>query len=222
MKCIITGILMICSFLLNGQDLQKIRASNNLNEVMKEVELSFENNPQANIPKQKHWERWAYWWSSRLDNKGNFHNVAEKTAKALKKVEQSEHLQNRTLSSPWTFKGPSESTYSSNASFCKGNGYGRVDRIAFHPSDADIFYTGGNTGGLWKTTDGGATWACLTDHLLNISVAGIVIDHVDPDVIYLLSGIADNGLSDLIASSGFAPTPDKIYRSDDGGINWTT
>ena len=36
---------------------------------------------------------------------------------------------------------------------------GRVDDIAVHPTDTRIFYVGFATGGLWKTTNNGTTFA---------------------------------------------------------------
>src|SRR5437762_3778452 len=40
---------------------------------------------------------------------------------------------------------------------------GHVSAIAVHPTDANIIYLGADTGGVWKTTDGGTTWTPLTD-----------------------------------------------------------
>ncbi|HEU4931660.1 MAG TPA: hypothetical protein VFT48_06245 [Pyrinomonadaceae bacterium] len=43
---------------------------------------------------------------------------------------------------------------------------GQVNAIAVHPRDADTLYIGASEGGVWKTTDGGATWVQLTDFAL--------------------------------------------------------
>src|SRR5205085_10645615 len=41
---------------------------------------------------------------------------------------------------------------------------GRVSAIAAAPTDANVVYVGGAQGGVWKSTDGGATFAPKTDH----------------------------------------------------------
>ena len=56
----------------------------------------------------------------------------------------------RTLNSDWVSEGPSASETAGTASF---NGLGRVDRIAFHPTDVQTIYLGTPMGGLWKTRE---------------------------------------------------------------------
>ncbi len=54
----------------------------------------------------------------------------------------------------------------------------------------DLIYIGSNTGGMWKTEDGGDTWVCLTDEL-NMPALGIndiVPDPNNPKVIYVATG----------------------------------
>ncbi|MGC1728002.1 MAG: hypothetical protein WA747_01335, partial [Steroidobacteraceae bacterium] len=40
---------------------------------------------------------------------------------------------------------------------------GRALAVSGVPGDPDTFYFGAVAGGVWKTTDGGATWRSLTD-----------------------------------------------------------
>ena len=40
---------------------------------------------------------------------------------------------------------------------------GAIEAIATDPTNANIIYAGSVNGGVWKTTDGGATWTPLTD-----------------------------------------------------------
>ena len=40
---------------------------------------------------------------------------------------------------------------------------GRVMSIAVHPSNPGIIYVGTASGGLWKTTNGGASWSAIMD-----------------------------------------------------------
>src|SRR4051812_43506879 len=46
------------------------------------------------------------------------------------------------------------------------------------------YYFGATGGGLWKTTDSGATWACVTDGFLNSSSVGAIgVSDSNPDVV---------------------------------------
>ncbi len=89
-------------------------------------------------------------------------------------------------------------------------GNGRINAIAFHPSDPDLFYIGAPAGGLWKTTDGGQHWETLTDNQPTLGVSAIIIDYVDPDIIYLGTGDRDAG-----DAAGLG-----VYKSTDGGITF--
>ena len=44
-------------------------------------------------------------------------------------------------------------------------GIGRINRIAFHPTNSNTIFACTAGGGLWKTTDGGTSWNPLTDNL---------------------------------------------------------
>lgn len=42
--------------------------------------------------------------------------------------------------------------------------FGRVDEMSVNPSNKNEIYAASWWGGLWKTTDGGNNWFCLTDN----------------------------------------------------------
>jgi hypothetical protein len=42
------------------------------------------------------------------------------------------------------------------------DGTGRLHSIAFHPTNANIFYVGTAYGGLWKTTNGCCVEQCIS------------------------------------------------------------
>ena len=89
---------------------------------------------------------------------------------------------------------------------------GRVSAIAVHPTNPDIVYAGGALGGVWKTTNATAaspTWIPLTDTQPSLSVGSIVIDPLDPNIIYVGTG----ELADYFGRG--------ILRSIDGGTTWT-
>jgi photosystem II stability/assembly factor-like uncharacterized protein len=90
---------------------------------------------------------------------------------------------------------------------------GRALAVAGLPGDPDTFYFGAVAGGVWKTTDGGATWAPLTDGTPISSVGALAVAPSDHNVIYVGSGEA--------APRGDMTHGDGVYKSVDGGKSWT-
>src|SRR5437899_2687126 len=49
-----------------------------------------------------------------------------------------------------------------------------------------VGYFGATGGGLWKTTDGGTTWAPITDNqITSASVGAMAVSESNPDVIFI-------------------------------------
>ena len=66
---------------------------------------------------------------------------------------------------------------------------GRVTTVTGVPSQAHTFYMGVASGGLFRTTDSGATWTPLTDGKVPLGSTGsIAVADSDPNVIYLGTG----------------------------------
>lgn len=92
------------------------------------------------------------------------------------------------------------------------SGHGRIDYIAFHPTDANTFYISTPCGGVWKTTDDAASWTVLTDDWDFLGASQIVIDHTNHNTLYVGSGDYLSWYS-LNQSLG-------IRRSLDAGSTW--
>ena len=93
-----------------------------------------------------------------------------------------------------------------------GNIGGRTRTLLIHPATPMTMYAAGVAGGVWKTTNGGSTWAPLADLLPNIAVNSMAMDPSDPDVIYAGTGEGYfNG--DAVRGAG-------IFKTTDGGANW--
>lgn len=69
----------------------------------------------------------------------------------------------RTSHGSWGFLGPTQCA----------TGLGRLNSIAFHPSDPDIMYVGASNGGVWKTINGGAAWTNISPVIPLLAVADI-------------------------------------------------
>lgn len=75
------------------------------------------------------------------------------------------------------------------------------------------YYFGATGGGLWKTVDGGITWAPVTDGQVRSSSPGAVaVAPANPDVVYMGMGEAELR-ANVIQGDG-------VYKSTDGGKTW--
>ena len=90
---------------------------------------------------------------------------------------------------------------------------GRVTTVTGVPSQPKTFYMGVASGGLFKTTDSGATWTPITDGKIPLGSTGsIAVADSDPNVIYLGTG-SDGVRSNVSTGRG-------MYKSTDGGETW--
>ena len=95
-----------------------------------------------------------------------------------------------------------------------GNVPGRTRGLIVDPDDPELktWYAGSVGGGLWHTTDGGASWMSLTEDLPVLSVSALAMAESDHDIIYMGTG---EGFGNLDAVAG-----DGIFRSEDRGMTW--
>ncbi len=90
---------------------------------------------------------------------------------------------------------------------------GRTRALAGVASEPSTFYFGGVNGGVWKTTDGGATWLSIWDKEPSGSIGAIAVSDSNPNIVYVGSG---EGLQRPDLSTG-----DGVYKSTDAGKTWT-
>src|SRR5262249_42661827 len=91
---------------------------------------------------------------------------------------------------------------------------GRVTTVTGVPSQPRTFYMGVASGGVFRTTDAGASWVPITDGKVPVGSTGsIAVAESDPNTIYLGTG------SDDIRSN--VSTGRGMYKSTDGGTSWT-
>ncbi len=91
---------------------------------------------------------------------------------------------------------------------------GRSTAVAGSDARIHEYYFGATGGGLWKTTDGGQTWAPVTDGQLgSSSVGAVAVCAANPDVVYI--GMGETELRGNVMQG------DGVYRSTDAGKTWT-
>ncbi|HEX9886601.1 MAG TPA: hypothetical protein VGA70_08940 [Longimicrobiales bacterium] len=89
---------------------------------------------------------------------------------------------------------------------------GRVADIAVHPLDPRTWYVAVGSGGLWKTTNAGVTFAPIFDDQPSYSLGTVTLDPSSPEVVWV--GTGEN------VSGRHVAWGDGVYRSPDGGRTW--
>lgn len=89
---------------------------------------------------------------------------------------------------------------------------GRVSALAIDPTDRSRYFVGAASGGVWKTTNAGATWTPVFDKEESYSIGAVVLDPNNPSVVWVGTG-ENNSQRSVSYGNG-------VYRSDDAGKSW--
>jgi photosystem II stability/assembly factor-like uncharacterized protein len=166
----------------------------------------------------KPFKRWEWYWESRLLPNGDFPSPSITWDEFNKYYSQSNPYEQRSTQSTanWTSSGPSSSPggYS---------GLGRINCMAFHPTDPNTFWVGTPAGGLWKTTNGGTNWATNTDYFPVLGVSDIAVHPTNANILYLATGDGDLGNLSGLTGGAYGDTKSiGILKTTDGGATWYT
>jgi photosystem II stability/assembly factor-like uncharacterized protein len=111
----------------------------------------------------------------------------------------------------WEFVGPRNLSPPYRIYFGVGAVSGRVNALAYHPTQEGVYYMGAPQGGLWRSTDYGSTWEPLGDSWQFLQVASIAIHPTNPDILYVGTGDFQGWMR---------PFSIGIMKSTDGGQTW--
>ncbi len=192
-----------------------IKQRTNLNEIKRSfeehsrVQIANGNlNKKSNQPfGWKQFKRWEYWWEPRTFPTGNFPEPGIEW-KETRKFQQNNNTLTTTSVSSWSELGPKTWT---DITGHWNPGIGRINVIMVAPNAPNTIYIGSPAGGLWKTTDGGGSWASLTDNIPSMGVSAIAINSNNPNQI--LIGTGDRDANDTYGVG--------VLKTTDGGITWT-
>ncbi len=100
----------------------------------------------------------------------------------------------------------------------------QIGGIVIDPRDSDVIFVAaegsawgpGGDRGLYKTTDGGDTWRKVLEISEQTGVNNVVMDPVDPDIMYATS---EQRRRHVFTKIGGGPES-AVYRSTDGGESW--
>ncbi len=89
---------------------------------------------------------------------------------------------------------------------------GRISDFAVNPDNPKEYYVATSSGGVWKTTNAGATYTPLFDSQGSYSIGVVTMDPNNPNVIWV--GTGENNNQRSVAYG------DGVYKSIDGGKSW--
>lgn len=101
---------------------------------------------------------------------------------------------------PWVELGPS-------------NVGGRTRAILIDPNTPSTMYAAAVAGGVWKSTNSGASWSLTDDFMANMAITTLAFDPANSSIIYAGTG---EGVFNADAVRGRG-----IFKSTDAGATWT-
>jgi hypothetical protein len=87
-------------------------------------------------------------------------------------------------------------------------GQGNISKVWVDENNIDLIVVGGNDGNVWRTSNGGNDWFCISDTepLIN-GVRSLEVSPSDTNKIYIAQG-----------TGGYS---NGLFYTEDGGISWT-
>src|SRR5678816_861738 len=89
----------------------------------------------------------------------------------------------------------------------------RVASVAGIPGDANTYYAGAASGGIWKTTDAGIHWNPIFDEQSVSSVGAMAVSVSNPNIVW--AGTGEPWIRSHISVGN------GVYKSIDAGRTWT-
>lgn len=214
--------LLICALTTNAQFNKQYDpqdSTKNFYDIKKDFEAYWKDkNPQRGMG-YKVMRRWLYAMEPRVYPTGDLRTAGPKRSYE----EYQKYLENNSTAKQVITASPSATTANWTAlgpfGNASGTGAGRTQCVRFHPSGTGTVYVGAAAGGLWKSTNNGATWTTTTDQIASLGVSDIAIDPVNPNIMYISTGDFDG------APTGFSGGDSKsigVLKSIDGGNTWNT
>lgn len=225
-KIILLSIVFSCSIaFLNAQKF--IRKIENKKLTFVEMQRQFDNWKQhTDLKTAKHWKYFKR-WENDMQFKTNGHGELADPAIYIDEAVKAANLKNSTpvssrfSSSDWSPFGPY--ALPGNLTGYMQNGIGRINCIAFHPTNPSIYFVGVAQGGVWKTTNNGVSWTPLTDNLPIDRISDIAIDPTNPNTMYI--SVCDFEYIDVALNIDGRKRNTHyglgVYKTIDGGLSWT-
>ncbi|MBK7011218.1 MAG: T9SS type A sorting domain-containing protein [Saprospiraceae bacterium] len=201
-------ILILLCITASGQ---KIFTSghSNFNELTNDLNKIWKGKENQKHSGYKPFKRWEWFMKDRVKLTGELYNTSHvwNEFEFLNEVKSREVVSTNRNVNNWSSLGP-------NTSPGGYFGLGRINCMAFHPSDPAILYIGTAGGGIYKSATAGQSWTSLNSNLPTLPISDIVVDPNNPEIIYLASGDAD-GSGNYFGGYSFG-----VLKSVNGGASW--
>jgi len=232
-----------------SQQYQKMisNGTHTVQEIQTKAEAHFDIAGRGRGTGYKQFKRWEYKALRTMDESGMlktpdfYYNELQNYNNYV-----NQNLESRAAAATGNWEELGPKTWNDAASNGWNPGVGRVTSIAVDLGNSNHIIIGANTGGVWKTTDGGNNWTVLTDNLSNLSVTALTMDPTNTSTYFwgstggVIFKSTDAGSTwSLLADTGngnvnkilIDPTNTAkmycsvqyggIYKSTDSGANWT-
>lgn len=141
-----------------------------------------------------------WFWAQRVNADGTWPQAAYESALAEVQAQRDAEPLRTSAALAWQPVGPY-------------NIGGRVTALAAGPSGFPL-YLGSANGGVWKSTNGGANWTCVTDAKSFASIGALAVDPSNSSTVWVGTGEA-NGSVDSYDGNG-------LWLSTDAGATWNS
>ena len=215
-KIYLIALLLLPAVMYSQSKIDWVKMSNNPNATFYQVQENFNNYWKDRTPERgkgyKPFKRWEDYMAPRVYPSGDMSLPSTTYDNYMKWKLSNSNISSKSaaaVTSNWTQLGPigpatGPMPYTTT-------GAGRVNFVRFDPTDSNTMYVGAPDGGLWKSTNLGATWTTNTDFLSIIGCSSLVINPNDTQIMYLATGDLEGNRNSL-----------GILKSTDGGATWNT
>jgi len=207
--------LVLAGFLLSFQVAFAQPWMNNINladtnttfyDIQTEFENYWVNRPIEKGKGWKQFKRWENFMVPRVYPTGKFFNPQQSWNEYQQWQQTYGGGFQTQATANWQPMGPT------NAIPTNGGGMGRLACIEFMPGNNQIIFVGAPAGGLWKSTNYGASWTPLTDQLPTLGISDVAINTANTLEMYIATG--DRDAADTYSVG--------VLKSTDGGNTWNT
>ena len=196
------------SFQLSAQRwIQTLEEGGSYLQVKKTFEVEWQNKPYQRSSGYKPFKRFEHFFEQRLYPDYKWPNPMA-VWEELEAAKKDKSANKSASTSTWTPIGPT--SWTDGAGW--NAGLGRINVVMVDPNNPNTIYVGAPAGGLWKSTNSGNTWNCLTDDQAVLGVSDMQIDPNNSNIIYLATGDGDGSNTYSVG----------VLKSTNGGNTWAT